>query len=215
MPRPDPAAGLYETILVDGGLPRALDAHLARLAASLHALYRRTPPPDLAARAADAARGHDRARLRIDVIPGEEPTFTVTPVAAAAAIVLRPVVVPGGIGPHKWRDRALLVSHEADDPATLPLLLDADGLVLETSRTNVVAEAADGALHTPPADGRILPGTTVARAGARPRVLTLADLAQARAVYVTSALRGLRPATLAGQCTENPRPAQGAGTVER
>ena len=40
VPRPDPAAGLYETVLVEGGTPRRLDAHLARLAASLRALYR-------------------------------------------------------------------------------------------------------------------------------------------------------------------------------
>ena len=109
---------------------------------------------------------------------------------------LRPVVLPGGLGPHKWRDRTLLEAHEGDDPATLPLLLDADGVVLETSRTSIVVEAADGTLHTPPADGRILPGVTVAATGARPRVLTLADLAAARAVHVTSALRGRQPARL-------------------
>ena len=38
-PRPDPAAGLYETILVAGGLPLDLGAHLERLAASARALY--------------------------------------------------------------------------------------------------------------------------------------------------------------------------------
>jgi para-aminobenzoate synthetase/4-amino-4-deoxychorismate lyase len=111
--------------------------------------------------------------------------------------VLRPVVLPGGLGPHKWRDRALLESHEADDPGTLPLLLDADGHVLETSRTSVVAAAADGTLHTSPADGRILPGVTVAGLHATPRVLTLDDLRAATALYVTSALRGAQPARLA------------------
>jgi branched-subunit amino acid aminotransferase/4-amino-4-deoxychorismate lyase len=69
--------------------------------------------------------------------------------------------------------------------------------VLETSRTNVVARAADGTLHTPPADGRILPGITVARTGARPRPLVLDDLRGAQAIYVTSALRGRAAASLA------------------
>ena len=37
---------------------------------------------------------------------------------------------------------------------------------------------------------------TAARAGARPRVLTLADLDAAAALYVASALRGVQPAAL-------------------
>jgi para-aminobenzoate synthetase/4-amino-4-deoxychorismate lyase len=198
VPRPDPAAGVYETVLVADGVAEALDAHLARLAASLRALYRLAPPPDLAERVVAAAGGQGRARLRIDVVPGADAALAVTALAAPEPLaVLRPVVLPGGLGAHKWRDRALLESHEADDPATLPLLLDADGCVLETSRTSVVAEAADGSLHTPPADGRILPGVTVARLRATPRVLTLADLRAARAIYVTSALRGRQAARLA------------------
>ena len=196
VPRPDPAAGLYETLLVAAGEPQDLAAHLARLAASLRALYGLAPPPALAERARTAAHGHERARLRIDVVPGEDAALLVTALPEPAPARLRPVVLPGGLGPHKWRDRTLLEAHEADDPATLPLLLDADGVVLETSRTSIVVEAADGTLHTPPADGRILPGVTVAATGARPRLLTLADLAAARAVHVTSALRGRQPARL-------------------
>jgi para-aminobenzoate synthetase/4-amino-4-deoxychorismate lyase len=118
-----------------------------------------------------------------------------TPLGPPAAVILRPVIVPGGLGPHKWRDRRLLESHEGDDPATLPLLLDADGHVLETSRTSIVVRARDGTLHTPPRDGRILPGVTAALAGAEERPLTLADLQGAAAVYVASALRGLQPAS--------------------
>ena len=197
VPRPDPAAGLYETLLVLAGEPQALAAHLARLAASLRALYGLAPPPALAERVRAAAAGHARARLRIDVVPGADAALVVTPVPPASPVVLRPVVVPGGLGPHKWRDRTLLEAHEADDPATLPLLLDADGVVLETSRTSVVATDAAGARHTPPADGRILPGVTVAASGARPRRLTLGDLRAAPALEVASALRGLQPATLA------------------
>jgi para-aminobenzoate synthetase/4-amino-4-deoxychorismate lyase len=194
VPRPDPAAGLYETVLVTDGVARDLGAHLARLAASATALYGRAPGPELAQHAAAAAAGQRRARLRIDLVPGAEPVIAVVELGAIAPARLRPVALPGGLGPHKWRDRRLLESHEADDPATLPLLLDADGYVLEASRASIVVRAADGSLHTPPADGRILPGVTVRRAGARPRRLTLADLRAADAVYVASALRGLAPA---------------------
>ena len=160
------------------------------------ALYGRAPATGLAQRAALAAHGHEHARLRIDFVPGEELSVVVTALGAIEPAVLRPVTVPGGLGPHKWRDRTLLKAHESDDPATLPLLVDADGFLLEASRANVVLRAGDGTLYTPPADGRILPGVTVARAGATERVLTLEDLRAAEAIYVTSALRGLQPATL-------------------
>jgi para-aminobenzoate synthetase/4-amino-4-deoxychorismate lyase len=102
------------------------------------------------------------------------------------------VVVPGGLGPHKWLDRTLLEAHEADDPATLPLLLDADGYVLEASRASIVVRAADARLYTPPDDGRILPGITARQSGATARAVTLEDLERAEAVYVASALRGPR-----------------------
>ena len=193
-PRPDPAAGLYETVLVRDGLARDLGAHLERLGASARALYGDPPPGDLAERAVAAARDHERARLRIDLVPGEDVTVVVTPLGPLEPAVLRPVVVPGGLGRHKWRDRTLLEAHEADDRATIPLLLDADGLILEASRASIVIRAGDGVLYTPPADGRILPGVTSAQAGARPRSLTLDDLQAAAAVYVASALRGLSPA---------------------
>jgi len=128
-------------------------------------------------------------------VPGEDADLAVTPLGEIPPAVLRPVVLAGGLGAHKWRDRTLLESHEADDPGTLPLLVDADGLVLETSRTAIVVRGGDGELYAPPTDGRILPSVTAAHAGARPRVLTLADLDAAAEVYVASALRGLSRAT--------------------
>jgi para-aminobenzoate synthetase / 4-amino-4-deoxychorismate lyase len=194
-PRPDPAAGLYETALVEHGSPRDLEAHLQRLTGSARSLYGLTVP-DLGERAGQAAHGHERARLRIDLIPGEEPTVEVTPLNAIPPAVLRPVVVPGGIGAHKWRDRTLLGAHEQDDPTTIPLLLDADGYLLETSRTAVVIRAG-GQLYTPPTDGRILPSVTARQANAQQRPITLDSLDDATTIYVASALRGLQPARLA------------------
>jgi para-aminobenzoate synthetase/4-amino-4-deoxychorismate lyase len=197
VPRPDPAAGVYETMLVERGEVALVDEHLARLARSMRTLYGLLLPDDLRERAQGAAAGHERARLRIDAIPGEDAAIEVTAARDPAAVQLRPVVVPGGLGAHKWRDRTLLEAHEADDRDTLPLLLDADGFVLETSRTSVVIRDADGRLYTPPSDGRILPGVTAAAAGARPRILALDDLGAAPQLFVASALRGLQPASLA------------------
>jgi para-aminobenzoate synthetase/4-amino-4-deoxychorismate lyase len=194
-PRPDPAAGLYETVLVEQGDPRDLEAHLQRLADSAEALYGLVVP-ELADRARAATRGYERARLRIDLVPGQDATVEVTPLEAIAPARLRPVVLPGGLGPHKWRDRTLLEALENEDPETLPLLLDADGFVLEASRASIVVRAPGGRIYTPPNDGRILPGVTAANAHAGPRALTLDDLDRAEAVYVASALRGLQPARL-------------------
>jgi para-aminobenzoate synthetase/4-amino-4-deoxychorismate lyase len=81
------------------------------------------------------------------------------------------------------------------------LLTDETGELLETDRANVFA-VIDGVLLTPPADGRLLPGTTRAavlraaralgvRSGRKP--LTLGELADASEVFVTNAVVGVLP----------------------
>ena len=56
IPRPDPAAGVFETLLVEHGCPVALDEHLARLAQSVSELYGQRP-----------------ARRRVDEAPRRRP----------------------------------------------------------------------------------------------------------------------------------------------
>ena len=129
-----------------------------------------------------------------------------TPSFRSASITLRPVAVPGGVGAHKYRDRRLLAEFAARErlsPAQQLLLTDETGELLETDRANVFA-VIDGVLLTPPADGRLLPGTTRAavlraahslgiRVGQKP--LTLGELAEATEVFVTNAVAGLIPVT--------------------
>ena len=107
----------------------------------------------------------------------------------------------GGLGPHKWVDRSMLDKAEAKLPdGALPLIVDG-GAVLEASRANLFA-VRDGALFTPPLDGRILPGIT------RMRVLEIAeevgidaseaelshdDLRAADEVFLTGSVRGVEP----------------------
>jgi len=111
--------------------------------------------------------------------------------AAATDVALQPRALAGGLGPHKWLDRP----HAPDW-----LAVDLDGTVLEAAWANVWIETADGALLTPPADGRILPGITRARllahASAREARLTLTDLRAARAILLTSSVRLVSPAGL-------------------
>jgi para-aminobenzoate synthetase/4-amino-4-deoxychorismate lyase len=117
-------------------------------------------------------------------------------------IVLAPYVLPGGLGDRKWRDRDLLDALSRD--GTTPLLLDADGTVLEAAWAAVLIRR-DGVLLTPREDGRILPSTS--RPPALQRDLTLADLRTADELLLSSSLAGLVPAVLrpaAGDPSELP-----------
>ena len=189
--RPDPALGVFETLLVVDGEAQRLDAHLARLAGSLGELYGRALPGDLEARTRALARtARGRARLRIDVAPDADAELVITPARARELpIVLHPYTLPGGLGAHKWRDRTLV-----DALTPTPLLLDADGTVLEAGWANVLVRRS-GVLLTPRADGRILPGTTLP--DAEEADLTLADLGHADEILVSSSIVGVVPAVLA------------------
>ena len=208
VPRPDPAAGVFETILVADGAPVALEDHLARLAAAVDHLYALELPDVLDALVRHTALEHGGpCRLRVLVDPDGQVGLQVAPLPPEASQHLVAVVVPGGLGDRKWRDRRLIDALEESVAPALPLLVDLDGQVLETTRANVLAWSG-GALVTPPLDGRILPGVTRARALAaanaanlsiEERPLVLEDLLQARGVLVTGALRGVQPvATLDG-----------------
>ena len=132
--------------------------------------------------------------------------------------------MPGGLGAHKWADRSLLEGVQAGLPDdALPLIVDEDGAALEASRANVFA-VRNGALFTPPLDGRILPGI------ARARVLELAaasgievhetalrraDLLAADEVFLTGSVRGVEPAaSLDGAALAGAGPVAGALATE-
>ena len=129
------------------------------------------------------------------------------------------MTVAGGIGGQKWRDRRLLAELAVRAGASADehvLITDETGEILETDKANVFA-VIDGVLLTPPADGRLLPGTTRAavmraarehgiRVGQKP--LTLDELASASEVFVTNAVVGVLPVTaIDGLPASWPRPA--------
>jgi len=228
---PRPAAGVFSSLLVTDGTTRSLADHLARLASSVRDLYGKDLPAgleaDLAARLAAAPTG----RLRITVRPVGGPlqaTVEIVPLqpapVLAPAITLRPVTVAGGIGGRKWRDRRLLAALTAQTGATADqqlLITDETGEILETDKANVFA-VIDGVLLTPPADGRLLPGTTraaVIRAAHAHRVkvgrkpLTLGELASATEVFVTNAVVGALPVTAVDGCPANWPPGRVTATL--
>jgi para-aminobenzoate synthetase/4-amino-4-deoxychorismate lyase len=198
---------VFETMLVRDGRVHERRRHLGRLSHSIGALYGMALPADLDARLDEAAAGlAGEHRLRIDAVPGNALTVTTRPVAAGSRrpVTLEPLVVPGGLGPHKWRDRRMLDARPAD-PA--PLLVDADGTVLEAAWGNFWLLEGD-ALITPPADGRILAGVTRAvllelapslglRAGEQ--AITLHRAWAAPLTFTTSAIRLAIPAALTGR----------------
>ena len=202
IPRPDPRRGVFETMRLHDGRALRVESHLARLRSSIAALYAAHLPDSIGDEVTLAARRMPGAgRLRTDIVPdangGLQVHIDLGPSRPSESARLRAHTLPGGLGCHKWADRRLVAAMEADSSSELPLIVDADGHVLETSRANVFALGRDGVLRTPPDDGRILPG--VARADVLAHTSTssfeviqapliIDDLISARGVVLTNAL---------------------------
>ncbi|MRJ75406.1 aminodeoxychorismate synthase component I [Aeromicrobium sp. SMF47] len=200
----DEAQGIFDTMLVVDGRVVDLDAHLTRLDESVrtvHGTSIRASLDDVVVRRAATLGG--RHRLRVDAVPrdgGVEVTVATSPVGPPTGPwTLTPRPVGAGWGRHKWIDRSVL----ADDrgPGHDLLLTADDGAVLETARANLFVVLDDG-VHTPPTDGRILPGTARARVieilrdatiPVFERRLTADDLRAATELFATNALRGVVP----------------------
>lgn len=191
----------------------ALARHLERLARSARDLYGAELPDELAGEAVAACAGVTLGRERINVCFGGGRATNWKAVATAIdpqqffppwerGATLCSVAASEWSGAHKLADRDWLERKEAELCEAVPLLVGADGAALEAGRANVFA-VFDGVLATPPLDGRILPGTarsaTVELAGelgievtARP--LSLEDLRRSGEIFLTSSVRGIRPA---------------------
>ncbi len=214
--RVDENRGVFDTLLITDGVAVDVGAHVARLDSSVRAVYGQTVRAGLEEAVHRKAAGLvGRHALRIDAVPAGgggaagpraaddvRVRMTTRPITDDVdAWSLVPRVIAGGLGAHKWVDRRAL-AHEARPGRDL-LVLDADGSVLETGRASLFLVHDDG-VHTPPLDGRILPGTGRARVIDRlldagiPVVqhrITTGDVARATEVFVTNALRGVVPVT--------------------
>ncbi|HYG96410.1 MAG TPA: aminotransferase class IV [Solirubrobacterales bacterium] len=202
--KPDPSRGVFETMLVVRGEPVALPAHLARIEASLEVLYGAGLPAPAARRIPEQAASLELGRLRLTVAPGESAGLAFEVEAGPLdpslhfppdPVSLRSHPVAGGLGCHKWVDRAAIPPRPAGEA---PLLVDG-GEVLEAGWANVFA-VRGGTLFTPPLDGRILPGVTRAtvselaraeRLETIERPLSLQDLRGAEEVFLTNSIRGI------------------------
>ena len=211
--------GVFETLLVAGGEPVELEAHMARLQSSAMALFGEEPQAETRDLVLDCARGLELGRLRLDVAPGGGGAQTAAGRAAEVvgalvfppwerALTLAPVLVEGGVGAHKWSDRRLLDRAQQDCGKALPLIVDADGTALEVSRGNVFV-VRGGTLVTPPCDGRILAGVArlrIIEVDAERRRLSLSlkrvegdgptpasELGLSDEVFASGSVRGVEP----------------------
>ena len=207
----------------------ALERHLQRMASSARDLYGAELPPQLREDAVAACAGVTLGRERIDVrfdAEGEaEWEAVATPIDAGEffppwerGAALCSVEAPRWSGAHKLADRDWLEAKEAELGDAVPLLIGADGAVLEAGRANVFA-LFDGALATPPLDGRILPGTAraavreIAReegVETREQPIHVADVYTAEETFLTNSIRGIEPAIA---LDDTPLP--GCGPVSR
>lgn len=203
--RPDPALGLFETVLVEHDLAVLADQHIARLAYSARAVYGQDidwSALRASVQHAAAACGGVRSRLRIEWDPDGALRIMTKPAGAPPGrpAVLVPFTLPGGMGQHKFRDRSLVEALIASVAGRVPLLIDADQTVFEAARANVWIVERE-ALITPPADGRILPGVSrgaLLRSApeAREQRFDLDRLAHADAIFLTGSVAGRRPSRL-------------------
>jgi para-aminobenzoate synthetase/4-amino-4-deoxychorismate lyase len=208
MAQPRPAAGVFTSLRVIAGEAAGLAGHLARLEDSTRRLYGKPLPASLTRDLAGCLSGRPSGRLRITVRPVGGPLRAAVEVVPAgrhpAAVRLRPALIPGGLGAHKWADRRLLADLAAVAglrQGEQLLITDTGGDVLETDRASVFA-VSGGILHTPAADGRILPGITRAAildAARRDGIEAVAGpvrmdlLLGADEVFVCNALHGVLP----------------------
>lgn len=206
-PRPDPAKGVFETVLVVGGEPMEAAGHLSRLGRSLAEIYGVELPAGAAELVRATAAGVELGRLRVTAVPRAgvvDVDLEARPVDPAvmfptAGAALRAVDRPGGHGSHKWVDRTGM-----DHPDAGPGQLIRDGEeLLEAGWANLFA-VREETLWTPAADGRILAGTARAAvleiAGAegietREQPLIASALLNAEETFLTNSIRGIEPAT--------------------
>jgi branched-chain amino acid aminotransferase len=204
--------GLFETLRVDGGRARDVDAHLDRLLAGLARIGIELPENRrmlirAVASVAEAAP-HPVARMRITVTRGHTRLITTAPYTPpsgnlAAILVPEPWIDSrspiAGLKSLSYQVNRLALARAEQAGAFEALLLNERGRLAEGSRSNILVGLVGlaGRLFTPPVEDGCLPGTV------RRRLLELGlvaerslgpeELREAREVLLTNSLIGVLP----------------------
>lgn len=195
-------SSLFETLRVDQGRVCRLDLHLDRLRASAKALglcYAKDNEGWLENGLHLPAEGTYRLKLMLDA--GGDLFAVLRPYRLPSGpihLVTEGWTPPEGAG-HKATERGpYRQARERAQSMGMSdvLFFDAHGRLLETSIANLFL-LIDGKLWTPPVDLGVLPGTVrralVERGRAVEKVLTISDLEDAEAVFLTNSLMRIAP----------------------
>jgi branched-chain amino acid aminotransferase len=215
--------GVFETTKVVRGVPVARTRHLARLHDSARAIGLPLPPDDYLRAAIDAVcatvTDHELARLRLTVTTGPGPAGSARgegpPTVWASATPTSPpstpetaLVVPWrrnehgaltGVKTTSYAENVVALAAARAAGAGEALLANTAGELCEGTGTNVFC-VLDGVAVTPPLSSGCLAGVTRALVLAWcPQVIersvTLAELARAEEVFLTSATRDVHAVT--------------------
>jgi para-aminobenzoate synthetase/4-amino-4-deoxychorismate lyase len=203
--------GLIETLRWSGGYIR-LAFHLERLAASASALGFRFDREQVLGQLVEVEAsfpaGEDR-RVRCELRRDGTLQITTAPMPPAADGALRIALTSQRVDAgdpflrHKTTRRAIYeraFTEAASQGCDDALLLNRQGFVTETSRSNIFVEHGD-VLLTPPLEHGLLPGMLrrelIETGAAREAPLSLEDIRQADRWFVGNSLRGLQIAQLA------------------
>lgn len=206
--------GCYTSARVEAGRVRFEARHVERLTRSAGALGLGEVAPDTLVQAfrelATAAFPDGSGVIRLQISRGAGGAAEIAGVprpigreAATWSAITAPQTHPGALvaGGHKLTNR--LVQTLAGDAARSAgvdeaLLFDAEGRLVEGSRSNVVVVDREGHLQTPPESRGAVSGLALGLLlervpGIERRDLRGEDLARAAAIVCTNAVRGVRP----------------------
>jgi branched-chain amino acid aminotransferase len=211
--------GVFESVRVVGGVPLALDRHLARLARSAAGLGLAPPDPAVVRAGVDAvldAGLPDPGRLRVTLTSGPGPLgsargdggptlFVIGTALAPVAESARVAVVQwtrnergalAGIKSTSYAENALALAAAQARGADEAIFANTRGDLCEGTGSNVFV-VLDGELCTPPLSSGCLAGVTrglvVELTGAAEVDLPLDALARSPEAFLTSTTRGVQP----------------------
>ena len=210
-------AGFFETILWNGHGPSRLDAHLARLQASLDHFGLVAEPVDYPAVIAEVVRANGLAErlARVNIIvPLEDEDAAMAPLVTAApydppapdrtySLRLAPPATLGSLSLHKsmnymlcYLERRAARALGQDDA----VLTQPGGIVTEA--TTAALLFGDGDCFCTPTGGCRLPSTTLAAVRellpVRDCTVRAGELRAFRHAYMLNSLQGMRPVTVIG-----------------
>jgi branched-chain amino acid aminotransferase len=197
--------GVFEVIRLYGGLPFALDDHIARMEHSAHNLRLAFDPAAVRAdvEALLAANEEREAALRVVVTRGGrrlamvEPLKALPDTLALATITYAPTRILDGVKSLSYGSNMLAGRLARERGADEALLVTPHGRVLEGPTTAFFCSLDGETLVTPPLDDHILDSITRRRllevTGATERAVVRDELPGLREAFLASTLREVHP----------------------